>query len=108
MRASIGKRDDPGLVLDQRLDPLVDGVEEAANQAGLEVLVEPEVERVATSFTRDLGDGAVGEIGILGFHRAAIMTRCQFPWNTVPGLGFRRSARNRSRKLGSPNTVFSC
>jgi len=37
------------------------------------VLVEPEVEqdveRFATSFTRDLGDGAVGKIGILGFHR---------------------------------------
>src|SRR6266478_6363187 len=41
-----------------------------------------------------------------GFTGTAIMTRCQFPWNTVPGLGFRRSARNRSRKLGSPNTVY--
>ena len=73
MRAGVGQRDDPGLVLDQRLDPLVDGVEEAADQPGVEVLLEPEieqyVERVAPRFARDVGDRAVGEPGILGFHR---------------------------------------
>ena len=59
--------------LDQRLDPVVDGVEEAANQTRVEVLIEPEIEqhieRVATSFTRNLGDGAVGEPGIHCLHR---------------------------------------
>jgi hypothetical protein len=44
MRARIGQRDDPGLVFDQRLDPVVDGIKEAANEAGVEVLLEPEIE----------------------------------------------------------------
>jgi hypothetical protein len=41
MRAGIGQCDDPGLVLDQRLDPVVDSVEEAADQSSVEVLFEP-------------------------------------------------------------------
>ena len=44
MRARIGQRDDAGLVFDQRLDPVVDGIKEAANEAGVEVLLEPEIE----------------------------------------------------------------
>src|SRR5467141_1941375 len=44
MRARIGQRDDTGLVFDQRLDPVVDGIKEAPNEAGVEVLLEPEIE----------------------------------------------------------------
>ena len=73
MRAGIRQRDDAGLVLDQRLDPVVDRVEEAADEAGIEVFLEPEieqhVERVAPGFARDVGDRAVGEPGILGLDR---------------------------------------
>src|SRR5690348_17232868 len=73
MRASIGQRNDPRLVLDQWLDPVVDGVEEAANQARVEVLLEAEVEQhiewVTPGFPRDVGDAAISEPGILELHR---------------------------------------
>src|SRR5690242_19358768 len=45
MCTGIGQRDHSGLVLDQRLDPVVDGVEKAADEAGVEVLLEAEVEQ---------------------------------------------------------------
>ena len=98
MRPGVGQRDDAGLVLDQRLDAVVDRVEEAADKPGVEVLLEAEieqrVERVAVAAAHDLGDRAVGEAGVLGLTGAATMTRSQLPWKIVPGFGLRRSSRN--------------
>ena len=110
--AGIGQRNDPGLVLDQRLDALIDGVEEAADKPGVEVFLKAEiehrVERVAVAFANDVGDRAVGEPAFSGLTGAATMIRSQLPWNTVPGFGLRRSARKASRKLASRKTAFSC
>ena len=113
MRAGIGQRDDPGLVLDQRLDPLVDGVEEAADQTRCRGLPRARDRasrragraRARARCRRSCGRRARHSSALTG---AATMTRCQLPWNTVPGFGLRRSARKRSRKLGSRNTAFSC
>ena len=73
MRAGVGQRNDAGPVLHQRLDPFVDGVEEAADQPGVEIFLEAEieqcVERVAPLLARDVGDRAVGEPGVLRLHR---------------------------------------
>ena len=94
MRAGVGQRDDPGLVLDERLDPLVDRVEEAADKPGVEVLLEPEIEQ-QSSGSRPVSR-AISPIVRLaspafsGFTGAATMTRSQLPWNIVPGIGLRR------------------
>jgi len=60
MRDGVRQRDDPGCVFDQRLDPVVDSIEKPADEAGIEVLLKPEieqhVERVAPGLARDLGD----------------------------------------------------
>jgi len=73
MRAGIGQRDHSGLVLDQRLHPIVNSIEKPADQPGGEVLLEPEieqhVERIAPSLARDVSYRAIGEPGILGFDR---------------------------------------
>src|ERR1700740_3680669 len=45
MRAGVRQRDDPGLVFDQRLDPVIDSIEKAADQPRIEVLLEPEIEQ---------------------------------------------------------------
>src|SRR6516164_2103053 len=112
MRASIGQRNDPRLVLDQWLNPVVDGIEEAANQAGVEVLLEAEVEQhIERSRPASRAISAMvrsASPAFSDFTGAAMVTRSQLPWNTVPGLGLRKSARNASRKLGSRNTAFSC
>src|SRR4029077_3429398 len=109
MRARIGQRDDSGLVFDQWLDPVVDGIKEAAYEAGVEVLLEPEIE--STSSGSRPASRALSAIvraakpAFSGFTGAATVTRSQVPWNTVPGLRLRRSAQTASRKLGSQNTV---
>src|SRR5438552_6611895 len=69
MRAGIRQRDDAGLVLHKRLDTVIDCIEEAANEPGIEVFFKPEVEqhveRVAPGFARDVRDCTVGESSIL-------------------------------------------
>ena len=113
MRAGVGQRDDPGLVLDQRLDPVVDGVEEAADKAGVEVLLEPEieerVERVAVAarvtMSAIVRSASPAFSGLTG---AATMTRSQLPWKTCPASGCADRRGSASRKLGSRNTAFSC
>ena len=64
MRAGIGQRHDPGRVLQQFGHALVDGIEEAAEEGGLQILLEAEiehhVERVAALLAGDVGDVAVG------------------------------------------------
>ena len=45
MCTGVGQRDDPGLVLDQRFDPVVDGVEEPPDKPGLEILGKAEIEK---------------------------------------------------------------
>src|SRR4029077_5340922 len=56
----------------QRLYPVVDSIEEATDQAGIEVLLEAQIEqhakRIAPGLARDAGDRAVGEAGILWLH----------------------------------------
>jgi hypothetical protein len=73
MRAGVRQRDHSGLVFDQRLHPVFDSIEEPADQPGIEVLLEPEieqrVERIAPSLARDVGYRAIGEPGILALHR---------------------------------------
>ena len=68
MRTGVGQRNDPGLVLDQRFDPVVDGVEEPPDKPGLEILgeaeIEKDIERVASRLACDLRYGAIGEPGI--------------------------------------------
>ena len=60
MGAGIRQRDDPGRVLQQWRDALIDGVEEPADEAGIEIFLEPEVEkdveRVASALAGDLRD----------------------------------------------------
>src|SRR5262249_54507330 len=69
MGARIRQRDYPGRVLQQWRHALVDGVEEAADKAGLEILLEPEiekdVERVASALLRYVRDVPVHQPGIL-------------------------------------------
>src|SRR6185369_9066871 len=69
MRTGIGQRDDPGFVLDQRLNAVIDGVEEAADQPGVEVLFEAEIEqyvqRIMPGAVRNVGNRAVCEAGVL-------------------------------------------
>src|SRR5438067_11183466 len=45
VRAGIGQRDHPCLVLDQRLDPGVYRIEEASDKAGVEIFVEAEIKQ---------------------------------------------------------------
>src|SRR5579864_5983864 len=65
MRARVGQRDDPRLVLDQRLDAGIDRIEEAPDKAGIKIFVEAEIEhrieRIAVRITDDLGDRAIDE-----------------------------------------------
>ena len=100
--AGVGQRNHSGLVFDQRPHPVVDSIEKPADQPGIEVLLEPEieqrVERIPAGLARDVGYRAIAE-PMLGLHRRATMTRSQLPWNTVPGLGLRRSARNAFRPI---------
>src|SRR5277367_5167079 len=60
-------------MLDQRLDAVVDGVEEPADKAGIQILVETKikerVERITIAALDDLGDRTVGEPGILRLRR---------------------------------------
>ena len=55
-------------MLDQRLDPLVNGVEKAPNQASVEILfeaqVKQQVQRVAPDVAGDIGNRSLGEPGI--------------------------------------------
>src|SRR5207244_6393777 len=44
MGAGIRQRDDAGLVLDERLDPVIDRVQKPPDEAGLEILVEAKIE----------------------------------------------------------------
>src|SRR3954447_18028262 len=64
--AGIGQRNHPSLVLDQRLDTLIHGVEEAADKPGVEVFLEAEIEhhieRIAVAVANDVADRAVGEL----------------------------------------------
>src|SRR6266851_1679911 len=73
VRAGVRQRDDSGLVLDQRLDPVVDSVEKAADQASVEILFEAQVKqhvkRVAPDVAGDIGNRSVGEPGIRFFYR---------------------------------------
>ena len=103
----------PALCLTQRLDALVDGIEEAADKAGVEVFLETEieqhVERVAPALAGDVGDRAVGEPGILGLDRRGDDDAVPVSLEHRSRLRLcADSARNRSRKLGSRNTAFSC
>ena len=83
MRAGIRQRDDAGLVLHKRLDTVIDCIEEAANEPGIEVFFKPEVEqhveRVAPGFARDVGDRPVGEPGVRWLDRRGDdrETRCR-------------------------------
>jgi hypothetical protein len=73
MRAGIGQRHHPGRMLQQLGHTLVDGIEKEAEERGLQILLETEiehhVERVAPLLARDLGDVAVGEPSILAQNR---------------------------------------
>jgi hypothetical protein len=73
--ARVRQRNDAGLVLDQRLDPAVNRVEEAADQAGVQILFEAQVKqyvkRIAPNLARDVGDRTVGQPGIFRLYRCS-------------------------------------
>src|SRR6516165_1611563 len=112
MRASIGQRNDPRLVLDQWLNPVVDRIEEAANQAGVEVLLEAEVEqhieRVTPRFPRDIGDGAISEPGILGLHRRGDGDALPVALEYGTRLGVAQVGTECVAEARERNTAFSC
>src|ERR1700761_1172919 len=91
MRPSVGQRNDSGVVLDQRLDSVVDGVEEPPDKPGLKILGEAEIkkdiERVASDLARDLAYGAVGEPGVFRLGRRG--NNDPFPVALEDRAGFR-------------------
>src|SRR3954452_4959225 len=72
MRAGVGQRDHAGLVPDQWLDAFVGCIEKAAGKAGIEVFLKTEIEHrvewVAISAANEVGNRAVGELGVLRLH----------------------------------------
>jgi len=112
VRAGIRQRDDTGLVLDQRLDAVIDSIEEAADEPGVEVFfkseIEQHVERIAPGFARDIRDRPVGQRGILILDRRG-------DDDPLP-ITLKHCARLRTAQIGaealaearSRNTDFSC
>ena len=101
----------PALCLTSGSTPVVDGVEEAADEPGLEILVEAEIEeaRRAGRGRRSRAISAIVRLAspaFSGLTGAATMMRSQLPWNTVPGFGLAQigaepvaEARRREHRL---------
>ena len=74
MGAGIRQRDDAGRVLQERRDAVVEGVEKPADEPGLQILLEAEVEedveRVSPPFAGNIRDVPVHQLGILGQGRS--------------------------------------